>query len=185
MKPSEKSNKMLWVIGGVVFVILAAGAVYLGTKNTDQKFGDILPIKPTPTIHTTPKKPDTEGRVITTSRPMPTEEENLSPSPTTAVIESDYLLPTSNSKKIVKEDLVDLTNLDLKRARNEIYARHGRAFVSQDMACYFAKQSWYEINPDYSEKLLSPLEIANAILILDFEKARNSPWVNKDSGCTE
>lgn len=185
MKTGEKSNKMLWVIGGVVFVILAAGAVYLGAKNTEKKFDDIFPIKPTPSIHIAPKKPDTEARVFTTSRPMPTEKENLSPSPTTAVIESDYLLPASNTKKIVKEDLVDLTNLDLKRARNEIYARHGRAFVSQDMACYFAKQSWYEINSDYSEKLLSPLEVANAVFILNFEKARNSPWVNKDSGCAE
>lgn len=185
MKTSEKSNKMLWVIGGVIFVALAAGAIYLGTKNIEKKFGDILNIKPTPSIHIAPKKPDTEARVFTTSRPMPTEKENLSPSPTVTVIESDYLLPASNTEKIVKEDLVDLTNLDLKRARNEIYARHGRAFVSKDMACYFAKQSWYKINSDYSEKSLSALEVANAVFILNFEKERNSPWVSKDGGCIE
>jgi len=99
------------------------------------------------------------------------------------VDEKDYILPFSNSRKIVKEDLVGLTEWQLKVARNEIYARHGRDFVHQDLSCYFDKLSWYKIDPEYNENRLSPLEISNAVFILNYEKEINSSLINKDTGC--
>ncbi len=184
--------KVVWITGGIVFIILAAGAVYFGTKNTENKFGDILSKKPaeiTPSVQSRPTIPDTQAHppepmetLPPTSSLKPTEAE---PSIIPDTTSNNYLLPMSNSQKITTKDLSDFDDLDLKRARNEIYARHGRKFVSQDMACYFTKQSWYKINPNYSEKLLSSLETSNAIFILNYEKEKQSPLINKDSGCVE
>ncbi len=79
--------------------------------------------------------------------------------------------------------MVGLTEWQLKVARNEIYARHGRDFVHQDLSCYFDKLSWYKIDPEYNENRLSPLEISNAVFILNYEKEINSSLINKDTGC--
>lgn len=191
---NKNQNKFIWIIGGAVFIILAVGAIYFGTKNTENKFDDILPkksITPTPSVQTRPTIPGTQAHP---PEPMETIPPKLSPEPTETkpsvvpdedTAETNYLLPMSDSRKITKEDLVIFSNLDLKKARNEIYARHGRAFVSQDMACYFAAQSWYQENPDYSEKLLSSLEVSNAVFILNYEKEKQSPYINKDNGCEE
>lgn len=188
MKSNKKSNnKTTWIIGGIIFVALAAGAIYFGTKTTDNQFGKIVPkkpVEPTSSIQTRPTIPDTKAHPPKDKDMdlMETPPPILSPEPTN-VESSVFLLPISNSKKLTKEDLINFSNLDLKRARNEIYARYGREFVSKDMSCYFDKQSWYKINPEYSEKLLSTLEVSNAVFILNYEKERQSPLVNKDSGC--
>jgi len=191
---NKNSNKLIWIVGGIVFVVLAAGAIYFGTKNTENKFGDILsdkPIKPTPTIHIVPKKPDTEAHPPEPMETIPPQPEPTGEIKPTIVPNEDtdytdkFLILFSGYQKLVNEDLKDFSNLDLKKARNEIYARHGRSFVSQDMACYFAKQSWYQVNPDYSEKLLSSLEVSNAVFILNYEKEKQSSLVNKDSGCVQ
>ncbi len=97
--------------------------------------------------------------------------------------EGGFILPFSNSRSITEEDLAGLTEWQLKVARNEIYARHGRAFVHQDLSCYFDKLPWYEIDPEYSENKLSSLEISNAVFILNYEKKINSSLINKDTGC--
>lgn len=99
--------------------------------------------------------------------------------------EKDYILSFSNSRKITRDDLVGLTDWQLKVARNEIFARHGRAFVHQDLSCYFHELAWYEIDSEYSENLLSPLEVSNAVFILNYEKEINSSLIDKDTGCKQ
>lgn len=99
------------------------------------------------------------------------------------ITQKEYILPFSNSRAVIRDDLLELTPWELKVARNEIYARHGRSFVHQDLSCYFKKLSWYEIDPNYTEKKLSTLETSNAVFILNYEKEVNSPLVNKDTGC--
>ncbi len=106
--------------------------------------------------------------------------DNLSPQTTDG---NSYILPFSNSRAVIKKDLLGLTHWELKVARNEIYARHGRTFVHQDLACYFKDKSWYNIDPEYTEKKLSSLETSNAVFILNYEKEINSPLTNKDTGC--
>jgi len=97
--------------------------------------------------------------------------------------QGEYILPFSSSRAIAREDLKGLNHWQLKVARNEIYARHGRNFVHQDLACYFKKQSWYAIDPNFTEDQLSRLETSNAVFILNYEKEVSSPLINKDSGC--
>ena len=61
----------------------------------------------------------------------------------------------------------------LRIARNEIYARHGRLFVDQELQDYFDSKDWYfgYIEPeDFVEtEELSKLERRNALFIRKFE----------------
>ena len=61
---------------------------------------------------------------------------------------------------------------DLQLARNEIYARHGRRFVTDWIQEYFDSKSWYE--PVYSadefpDSLITPVENYNIELIKSYE----------------
>ncbi len=128
-------------------------------------------------LTSTLNRPSLEPEEPTQPTPPPDEK------PAQASEQDDYILPFSNSRKIVREDLSGLTDWQLKVARNEIYARHGRSFVHQDLTCYFNKLPWYEINPAYSENKLSSLEISNAVFILNYEKEIKSSLLDKDTGC--
>lgn len=89
--------------------------------------------------------------------------------------DADYILPESDSKYYTKEDLDKLTREEVKLARNEIYARHGRIFT-KDMTVkeYFEGKDWYEGTVDeVSDSELNKYEIANRDLIVKYEKEKN------------
>jgi uncharacterized membrane protein YvbJ len=56
---------------------------------------------------------------------------------------SDYILPLSDKRVMSEGDVANLTKEQLRIARNEIYARHGYVFKSQDLQTYFSSKSWY------------------------------------------
>lgn len=66
-----------------------------------------------------------------------------------------------------------MSKADLRVARNEVFARHGRAFSSEDLQAHFGGQAWYQVNPDYSDAMLSDDEKANVALIASFETDRD------------
>ena len=79
-----------------------------------------------------------------------------------------YILPNSSTQYLTDSDVVGLDAASLRIARNEIYARHGRRFKSEDLQSYFDGKSWYNgtIAPDdFSDSVLSDLEKANIKLI--------------------
>lgn len=83
-----------------------------------------------------------------------------------------YLLPDSAKRKLKKSDLVGLSKKELRIARNEIYARHGRRFNDKDLQEYFESQAWYEGTvpaDEFSEDVLSFIEKKNALFIKHFE----------------
>lgn len=86
---------------------------------------------------------------------------------------SGYVLPQSDSKKLKKSDLYGLSKEELRIARNEIYARHGRRFQDEELQEYFDEQDWYDgyIEPEdfVDSQMLSKLERRNAKFILKFE----------------
>ena len=53
------------------------------------------------------------------------------------------------------DDLQDKTTAELRLLRNEIPARHGYIFKSQDLKEYFSKQQWYAPSVQYSDKMLT------------------------------
>lgn len=89
-----------------------------------------------------------------------------------------YILPNSNVVSITNEDLVGLSLAQLRIARNEIYARHGRQFLDQNLNAWFYSKDWYlSIFPKYSptqfdslsSTKLSSLELQNIQTIVTYE----------------
>lgn len=103
---------------------------------------------------------------------------------TTTTPTGSYIIADSNTRVISESELTSLTPWKLKVARNEIYARHGRPFVHKDLQCYFAKQSWYKVDANYTEASLSYTENKNIATILAYEQKTNSPLLQVDSGTT-
>ncbi len=96
---------------------------------------------------------------------------------------NSYIISDSNTRLISESELTSLTSWQLKVARNEIYARHGRPFVHKDLQCYFATQSWYQIDYAFSNSMLSVIENKNVETIKNYEEKINSPLKSSDSGC--
>lgn len=89
------------------------------------------------------------------------------------VMNTEYILPDSSTKYLTKSDLYGLSKDELRKARNEIYARHGRMFNDQELQNYFMSRNWYypSIAPeDFTDSMLNKCEIANRDLITSYEK---------------
>ena len=80
----------------------------------------------------------------------------------------DYIIEDSNIKYLTDADTSVLSLRDINYAKNEIYARHGRKFHSQELQSYFNSKSWYEgtIEPEDFDaavsSFLTDLEMINA-----------------------
>lgn len=86
----------------------------------------------------------------------------------------DYVLPDSSTRQLSYGDIAGLTKEQLRIARNEIYARHGRMFTSEELQSYFNSKSWYRGTVSagsFSENMLSQLEKDNIKLIQERENA--------------
>jgi len=86
----------------------------------------------------------------------------------------DYIFPDSNSRYLTDEDLSGYSSDQLELAKNEIYARHGRKFVTQRIADYFNSKSWYKgtVEPetfDADTSVFNEYEVANIQKIADTE----------------
>lgn len=83
----------------------------------------------------------------------------------------EYILPYSNIEYLSDDDVNMLSKEELRLARNEIFARYGYVFQSEDLQEYFSSKSWYI--PDYtgniSEDMLNDYEKANLYLIKSYE----------------
>ena len=80
------------------------------------------------------------------------------------------MIADSGSRLLTEADLAPLTAWQLDKARNEIYARHGRPFVRADLQQYFGQKSWYRVDPSYTDSRLSEIEKKNAVFIISYEK---------------
>lgn len=84
------------------------------------------------------------------------------------IAQGEYILPESSSRYLTERDLEGLTKEQLRFARNEIYARHGRIFDSEDLASYFNSKDWYHGTvqaSEFRESHLSQIEKDNIQLI--------------------
>lgn len=85
----------------------------------------------------------------------------------------DYILPTSSSAYLTRGDLAGLSQEQLRLARNEIYARHGRKFKAKELQDYFNSKSWYVGTIDsnsFKDDYLNAYEKENIKLIQSLEK---------------
>lgn len=86
-------------------------------------------------------------------------------------IGEDYLWPT-DTLTITDGDLNELTRMEVAAIRNEIYARHGYTFSSQEWDDFFATATWYVPNAAFSNDILNTTEKQNVETIAAYEKAR-------------
>lgn len=76
--------------------------------------------------------------------------------------------PDSDRRLLEKSELAGLNDVQLRAARNEIYARRGRKFVVKEVRDYFRQFDWYR--PEFGEVELTYIEQKNVDLIRSFEK---------------
>ena len=85
-----------------------------------------------------------------------------------------YIIPDSSTRLIAESELEGMSIRSLRRARNEIYARHGRTFNDDSLQSYFNSCSWYKPSSDYNyaneNANLNEIEKQNIITIRNFEK---------------
>ncbi len=112
----------------------------------------------------------TTSPVVTTAPAQPAASE------TPAGVEG-YILPDSSVRYLTDQDLIGLSSEQLRLARNEIYARHGRKFKDEYLQAYFNGQSWYQgtVEPDRfnDDALLNDVERKNLELIKAREAVLN------------
>jgi len=75
-----------------------------------------------------------------------------------------------SKRPITRALLAGLFLEDVKKMREEIYARHGKVFKDPWTQKYFASLDWYKPNPNYSDASLSAVEKRNLVVIAGYEK---------------
>lgn len=82
----------------------------------------------------------------------------------------DFVIPDSSYRKVTADELKYLSTHELAVARNEIYARHGYIFVSDEWKDFFINEDWY--TPTTSSVTLNSIEEYNVGMILEEESNR-------------
>ena len=95
------------------------------------------------------------------------------------VIANEFIFIDSHLRYITRDELEHLTGEELWKARNEIYARHGRDFSQTMVRDYFESLSWYQsrVEGDAFDaiaftEVFNAYEIANITLIREVERSR-------------
>lgn len=85
--------------------------------------------------------------------------------------EDDYIFP-SDTMLITTAYLDTLEKDEIALLRNEIYARHGYIFQTEEYRNYFNQKDWYYPNPNFSESDFNNIELQNKDTIIDYEKEK-------------
>ena len=106
-----------------------------------------------------------------------TPEVTVTVDPESEPKQEQYILPESDSRYYSESELDGLSEFEIKLARNELYARHGRKFDTPEVQAYFDSCDWYTgimSASDYDKQLgdtvFNEYEIANKNLIINYEK---------------
>jgi hypothetical protein len=89
------------------------------------------------------------------------------PAKTEVINSIDGYYHITGSRKLTYNDIQGLSASELRIMRNEIYARHGYIFKTEDMRAYFSAQSWYR--PTSHNVTLSSIEQYNVSFIKQYE----------------
>lgn len=98
------------------------------------------------------------------------------PAPQYNYTRGEFIIPDSSARYVTYADLDRLTEWQIRIARNEIYARHGRMFKSEDLQQYFGSTSWYYPTVPaevFDNSYLNQVEVENLKTITQYEKAHN------------
>ena len=180
VKKKSKGKKVLIIIIIIVVIATSALSVMFGMKFIRDK-DNVSEFKKTEALLNEEanvkdkkddsfKKRDEKNKLEENIKVVVKEEEKIN-DPLND--EDAYIVPESNQKYLTEDDLKGLTAQELNYAKNEIYARHGRLFLSNELQTYFDSKIWYtglysaDVFDGYN--LLSDLETKNAELIRNME----------------
>lgn len=87
--------------------------------------------------------------------------------------QTEYIIPDSVNRYLTRDEISGMPLQILNYAKNEIYAREGRIFQSQELRSYFENTSWYQgtIQPDdfKDSERLNEYELSNTKLLSEVE----------------
>lgn len=136
---NQKSSKYLYYILGVIILIIA---VLIGINLDFSKQNNNLETPQTTTVDTL---------AINTSN----------------TLNGNYTI--ASEKFLTTNDLLNRNKYELKIMRNEIFARYGYIFKTNDMRLYFESQSWYSPRYEDVTSFLTEIEKSNLELIKRYE----------------
>lgn len=79
------------------------------------------------------------------------------------------MFPEGSERRLTNDDVYDLSPRELKIMRNEIFARHGFIFKTNDMRNHFSTQAWYRPLNENVTNMLSQIEQENVNFIRAYE----------------
>ncbi|MCD8105275.1 MAG: YARHG domain-containing protein [Lachnospiraceae bacterium] len=83
----------------------------------------------------------------------------------------EYIFPESSTSYLSESDLAGMTADEVQMAINEIYARHHRKFLKDDVQAYFDAKSWYSGTieaDDFDISVMNIYESANINLMVNY-----------------
>ena len=134
-RPPKKSHTAVAIaVAAIAVAVVAGGATAFVLLGRDKA---AKPVTAATTEAVTSQEPAT-----TISEPATT----VAATTTVVAIQSndDYVIPDSDSHDYSKAELETLSDDQLRIAHNEIYARYGKIFRSEDLQKYFDAKSWYD-----------------------------------------
>ena len=99
---------------------------------------------------------------------------SVSDSSGTTTKEKGIIFPTSSMKVISKKKIAALSDSKLRKAINEIYARHGYKFNNKDLLEYYSKYDWYEPTESDQQAVKDSFNSTEQTNISRMEKERDS-----------
>jgi len=164
LESSNNNSKIIIILISIIVFVLCVGGIFLYlntlTYNTPKKDNETIENKEKDKNQKEVDKDLTDNQ--------DEKDDNLENV-------SDYILMDSNSRYISKSELYNLTQQELKLARNELYARYGYIFESEDLRLYFTSKSWYTplvSKKNFNEDVLNDYEKSNRDMIVEYEKEK-------------
>lgn len=157
------------IVGVVIAVVLVLIILILVKTKSSFKPTEITPKEPVTQDNTQENiwdiRYDIDDIVVGREVVVVTEEET-----------EDYIFADSNSRYLTEDEIYALSKEEMRIARNEIYARHGRIFDDEGLSEHFNSKSWY--TPLYSaeefdamgDEIFNEYEYANKNLITEIEE---------------
>lgn len=138
---------------------------------TDGKFEDLsdvdlFSLSQDELATTVREEPETEAE-------SETESETETESEIEADTRSEYIFPDMDTRYLTQDEVSKLSLQAACYAKNELYARHGRKFLSQELKDYFNDKTWYEgtVDPDsFSPGVFNTYENDNLLLLVSAEE---------------
>ncbi|RGZ00099.1 YARHG domain-containing protein [Clostridium sp. AM58-1XD] len=97
-------------------------------------------------------------------------------------VSAQFILPDSDKRILTEYDISGLSEDQIRLARNEIYARHGRKFTSQDLNEYFSGQPWYQGTIEaaaFNDNSLNEYERANINILQSHESSPDKSVIDR------